>query len=246
MDRYFVWDQDEKFVEQFFAEVLYNHLAIELNLDLDLDPQAKADYLLNLLFTRRQVLSELCRASEGNARDFLVLSGKAFTRFRQQTGHQKIGLEEIKTASIELYRADKLSNISTEKPLEDFLSYLMHSVIREKRSRTFMVQHGNRFHPLLSRLYSARILHPLEVEWSHPDRPGERFSLITMDYGAYVSLRGTGSEPEQNAFWPNDDPRAVELDLVPLDDRRSIRRIVVPDPVLDDYWRKLETFSRGP
>jgi hypothetical protein len=236
MDPYFVWDKDDQFVEQFFAEVLYNHLALELDIPLDVSPEQKLQFILNLLFTQRRVLSELCRASEGNARDFLVLFGKAHTRFRQQAKHQKVGLEEVHAAAIELYRGDKYSNISTERHLEEFLVHLVHSVIRERRARTFMVRYESRLHPLLSRLYSARILHPLEVEWSHPDNPGQRYSLITMDYGTYVSFRGTKAEPEQPVFWPVDDPRATELDLVPLDDRRSIRRIVVPDETLDRYW----------
>lgn len=240
MDRYFVWDQDEKFVEQFFAEVLYNHLALELNLPLDRPAEEKIQFLLNLMFTQRRVLSDLCRASEGNARDFLVLCGKAHTRFRQQTGHQKIGLEDVNAASIELYRGDKYSNISTEKPLEDFLNHLVHSIIRDKRSRTFMVRHETRLHPLLCRLYSARILHPLDIEWSHPHEPGERYSLITMDYGTYVSFRGTKFEPEQSTFWSINDPRADELELVPIDDRRSIRRIVVAEEILNEFWAKMD------
>ena len=57
-----------------------------------------------------------------------------------------------------------------------------------------MVPYQSRNHPLLSRLFfSARILHPLNVEWSHPHNPGERYGLITMDYGTYASFRGTKS-----------------------------------------------------
>src|SRR5262249_19758453 len=137
----------------------------------------------------------------------------------------------------------KYSNISAEKPLEDFLDYLVHSIIREKRSRTFMVPYQMRLHPLLSRLFSARILHLLDVEWSHPHIPGERYSLITMDYRTYATFRGTQSEPEQTTFWPRDDPRTKELDLVPLDDRRSIRQIVVSEDALNDYWAKMEAIG---
>ena len=58
-----------------------------------------------------------------------------------------------------------------------------------------------------------------------------------MDYGTYVSFRGTKSEPDQRVFWTVDDPRvAKQEDMVPVDDRRSIRRIVVEKSVLDDFW----------
>lgn len=239
MDRFFVWDQDQEFVEQFFSEVLFNHLALELGSDMDVPAEQKAAHILNTLFTQRRVLSELCRASEGNARDFLVLFGKGHAKFRQQSGHQKIGLEDVHAAAIELYRGDKYSNISTETPLEDFLDHLVNSVIREKRSRTFMVPYQFRLHPLLNRLYSARILHLLDVEWSHPHKPGERYSLITMDFGTYAAFRGTQNEPEQATFWPIDHPKADELDLVPIDDRRSIRRIVVEKELLDKFWERM-------
>ena len=237
MDRFFVWDEDNAFVETFFAEVLFNHLAIDMPVDITLDAERKHDAILNL-FTQRHVLSELCRASEGNARDFLVLFGKAYAKFRQEGSREKIGLTDIYAASTDLYQGDKYSNISSEKPLEDFLDHLVHTIIKDKKSRTFMVPYQSYNHPLLSRLFSARILHPLSVEWSpHPHIPGERYRLITMDYGTYVSFKGTKSEPEQRVFWPCDDAEAgIREDLVPVDDRRSIRRIIVEKEVLDSFW----------
>ena len=173
-------------------------MAIELDLPLQTPPESKSEYIINQLFTQRKVFSEMCRASEGNTRDLLVLLGKAHGRFLQQEGHQRIGLEDVHGAASDLYRADKLSNIASEKALEAFLDHLVNDVIRERRSRTFMVPYDVRAHPLLTRLFSARILHPLEIEWSHPDKPGERYSLITMDYGTYAAFKGTKNEPLQN------------------------------------------------
>ncbi len=239
MDRFFVWDQDENFVESFFAEVLYNHLALEYDADFNIGTDDKLDIINNQLFTQHRVLSELCRASEGNARDFLVLFGKAYTKYRQQTSHQKIGLEEVHTAAIDLYRSDKYSNISSEKPLEDFLDHLVNSIIKEKKSRTFMIPYQSINHPILERLFSARILHPLNVEWSRPHLPGERYSLVTMDYGTYASFKGTRSEPHQEVFWDVNNPKSEELELVPIDDRRSIRQVVVEKNILDEFWAKM-------
>ena len=196
--------------------------------------------VLNKLFTQERAFVEMCRAAEGNARDMLVLFVKAHWRFCQQESHQRIGLDEVHNASTELYRGDKYSNIATEKHLEEFLEYLITSVIKEKKSRTFMVPFQQRNHPLLQRLYSARILHLLNYEWSHPHRPGERYSLVTMDYGTYVSFRGTKNEPQQKLFWPTDETQPP--DLVPFDDRRSIRRIIVSEDVLEKFWnRRAET-----
>ncbi len=237
MDRYFVWDEGEAVVEQFFAEVLYNHLATSLDLSLDTEATVKQDIVLSDLFTQVQVFSNLCRASEGNARDFLVIFAKALDEFSRQEGHQRIGLSDVYTASALWYRQDKQTSIASETHLEDFLGHLLNSVIRDRRARTFMIESGDMEHPLLRRMFAARILHPLNTVWSHPHRPGERFSLVTIDYGTYVSLKGTKGEPHDQVFWFEQDsiPNDVR-DLVPLDDRRSIRRIIVSRDILDRYW----------
>lgn len=230
MDSFFVWDRDEDFVENFFAEVLYNHLATELGVPSDLPD--KHNQVTSSLFTQRKAFSELCRASEGNARDFLVIFGRAHEIFRQSNEHDKISIDNVLKASIEWYRLDKYSNIATESNLENFMEYLVRDVIRDRRSRTFMIPHRSINHPLLERLFSARLLHPLNIEWSHPHKPGERYQLITIDYGAYASFKGTKFEP-QKVFWETGD--TTEQDIVPLDDRKSIRHIVVDKSALNSF-----------
>jgi hypothetical protein len=233
MDSYFVWENDQDFVEGFFAEVLYNHLAIELGVGLD--ERDKLNKILSL-FTQRKVFSELCRACEGNARDFLVIFGRAYDRFRQQKiAHEAIAVDDVHHASIEWYRTDKYISIASERWLEEFMQHLVQNVIRERKARTFMVPYSAISHPLLQRLFSGRLLHPLNIEWSHQDKPGERYHLISMDYGTYASFKGTKNEP-QKVFWQHDDKAFP--DLVPLDDRRSIRRIVLDEDVLEAFWAK--------
>lgn len=146
-----------------------------------------------------------------------------------------MSVEDVHHASIEWYRSDKYTSISSECYLEDFMQHLVQDIIRERKSRTFMVPDNGAYHPLLQRLFSGRLLHPLNIEWSHQDRPGERYHLISMDYGTYASFKGTKNEP-QKVFWQVDDK--TFQDLVPLDDRRSIRRIVLDEIDLDAYWAK--------
>ena len=96
-------------------------------------------------------------------------------------------------------------------------------------------------HPLLRRLFSARVLHPLDLEWSHPDKPGERYNLVLIDYGTYAAFKGTKNGPYETLFWKTDVPDTKNLpdDLVPLkNDSRSIRRIVVNSDTLDRYWKE--------
>ena len=61
--------------------------------------------------------------------------------------------------------------------------------------------------------------------------------LVSIDYGAYASFKGTRNEPADYLFWPFPEERQSDApaDLVPIDDRRSIRRIVVDKEVLDRF-----------
>jgi hypothetical protein len=77
---------------------------------------------------------------------------------------------------------------------------------------------------------NERILHKLSGFYSHKDLPGERYELFNIDYGAYVRFKGTVNEPYQMALpfitdLPKLSPDEQKF-MVPLDDKRSIRRIV--------------------
>jgi hypothetical protein len=237
MDRHFVWDEDSVFVENFFAGVLYNHLAVELRWDLALTPSEKRGLVVSTCFTQENVLTELCRACEGNARDFLILFGYALTAFCNHEPKQRhrIGIPDVNRAAADLYRQDKAAGVSAEPHLDQFLSHLVEDVIRNKKSRSFMVPYRLRQHPLLRRLYSARLLHLQEREWSHPSNPGERYSIVTMDYGSYVTLKGTKQEVSPVLYTNTADGSSGDEDLVPVDDRRSIRRIVITEDVLQRF-----------
>ena len=238
MDRYFVWDQNAAFVEGFFAELLFNHLALGLNESVVCESTAKANAVRGTMFTQDKVFTELCRASEGNARDFLVIFGRAYADFMREAARERIGLPDVQRAAIEWYRQDKLASIETEPNLQGFLQYLIEDVIRDKKARAFMVPAGSIRHPLLRRLFAARILHPLDIEWAHPHRPGDRYCLVSIDYGTYASFKGIRNEPKEMLFLLESPDQGVSPeDLVPMgNDRRSIRRIVVTPDVLDKHW----------
>ena len=234
LDNYFVWEEDKDGVQQFFAQALYNHLAEALQWPLDALPNVKAHRIHQEFFTQEKAFVELCRAAEGNCRDFLNVFRLAYFEFRRDSNAQAIGLPQVHKASENWYRQDKLRNIAGEGGYEVFLNYLIQDVIRERRSKTFMVSYRDINHPLLSRLFTARLLHPLRTTWSHPDRPGEPYHLVTIDYGCYLALQNTRAAPAQQVFFYAGDTEAAQYnDLVPLDDRRSIRRIVVKREDLD-------------
>lgn len=67
--------------------------------------------------------------------------------------------------------------------------------------------------------------------YADKDKPGIRYNIYTLDYGCYVDLKATKGEPEfevDAATGTNGGDQVV----VPFDDNRRIRRIVVPRELL--------------
>lgn len=233
LDQYFVWEEDNQGAQSFFAQVLYNHLAERIGWNLDIAAEQKHQGVVEL-FTQEPAFGELSRAAEGNCRDLLNIFRMSFDEFRRDESARRIGIPQVQAAAETWYRQDKLRNIQDDGRKEDFLNHLIQEIIRNKKSKTFMVSYRDINHPLLARLFSARLLHPLRTTWSHPDRPGEPYHLVTMDYGCYVALKHTRAAPEEQIFFVPEETTARD-DLVPLDDRRSIRRIVLPRESLDKF-----------
>lgn len=233
LDQHFVWEEDEDRAELFFGQVLYNHLAGDLNLDLARSGEQKRQDIVKMFFTQDRAFSDLCRAAEGNCRDLLNIFRASFAKFIKDKGSDRIGIPQVNQGAEEWFSGEKLRTIQTDGRLEEFLNHLTTNIIRGRKTKTFMVHSRDIHHPILLKLYAARLLHPLRTIWRHPDQPGDPYRLVTMDFGCYVSLRNTKSAPNEQLFFSPDD-RQFD-DLVPLDDRRSIRRVVVDRQTLDSF-----------
>jgi hypothetical protein len=230
IDKYLIFDEKTAFVSEFFGQLLYNHLGVELGWDLSLTPQKKIS-LVKLFFTQEAAFTELVRAAEGNCRDFICIFSKAYLEgYRQSMASKSISIPQVCNASSSWYTNEKESNIKTELKAQRTLTVLLDRVLKGYKSRTFLVEMGNEEHPNLIRLLNERILHRLNEVYSHPDRPGLRYELFTLDHGAYIKFRGTVNEARQEVFFYSTEVATLEDEerksVVPFDDRRSIRRIV--------------------
>jgi hypothetical protein len=241
LDGFFLWDEDREGVMTFFSEVLYNHLAEPLGWAMGRSPADKRNHVTSFFFTQERCLQELVRASEGNCRDLLNILRSAYSEFRRGRG-ARIGIDHIATAAKTWYRNAKLANLSRGTRDEEFLNFLIQDVIKNKRSRSFMVAYQDAQHPMLIRLLNLRLLHRMRTTWSHPDRPGEPYHIFAIDYGCYADLKGTRSEPRQEIFFFAQDspqenlPPLDSQEVVPLPDRRSIRRIVLSRKQIDKFY----------
>lgn len=237
IDRYLVYDDRAEFVMEFFGQLLYNHLGAELGWDLTLDADRKVA-TVRQLFTQEAAFVELVRAAEGNCRDFICIFSKAYLEgFRQRGGAKSISIPHVCDASSSWYANEKEANIRAEEEVGRTMSYLLNNVLKGYKSRTFLVEATKAEHPRLIRLLNERILHRLTEVYSHPDNPGLRYEIFTLDHGAYVRFRGTVNEPKQNVFLFAEDVSALPADereyTVPIDDKRSIRRIVFDPECLE-------------
>jgi len=177
------------------------------------------------------------RAAEGNCRDFLCIFSKSFFEgYRQHGGANAISIPHVRSAAAGWFDNEKYANIRDEKGPCDTLKFIINQVITGYKSRTFMVEASKASSSALTRLLNERVLHKLSGFYSHQDRAGERYELFCVDYGAYVKFKDTKNEPYQIVMPLTNELASLNNDerryMVPLDDKRSIRRIVFDPDML--------------
>ena len=84
---------------------------------------------------------------------------------------------------------------------------------------------------MVQRLFDARVLHLMKRGYADKDNPGVRYNIYSLDYGTYVDLLNTSKQPELG--FGQDEGERSEF-IVPFDDKRSIRRIILTEKDLGD------------
>ncbi len=97
-----------------------------------------------------------------------------------------------------------------------------------RRARSFLLPRALEKHPTVQKLFDARVLHHMQRGYADKDKPGVRYNIYAIDYGTYVDLMGTSREPEIALGFDEVGPSVI----VPFDDKRSIRRIVLDESIL--------------
>lgn len=227
LDDYFVYDRNPEQIAALFEDVLFRHLQSELpDTFLNAHNIAEPEQLRQALFTEKATLVELVRAGEGVARDFLGIFASSYLRSVRET-NRKITLSSVEEAAREWYETDKRSTLS---PSHDrALRQIVHEVIGERQSKSFLVDQSESDHPMIRELFDLRVLHLMRKGYSDKENPGKRFNIYAVDYGTYVDLKRTKA---QISFDMPEVPGPDDERVVPFDDRRSIRRIVLSPAAL--------------
>ncbi|HZN14227.1 MAG TPA: hypothetical protein VFB78_08175 [Acidimicrobiales bacterium] len=218
LDDFMVFEQNEDRARVFFRDLLTAHLMSD---DLPAAVVNRPGGLIANGFRDRRAFDELVRASEGVPRDAINVASKAAMR----ASDQKIAVEDVRVAAQSWFTSDKEAALRSRDDATRLLRWVIDQVIRGKRSRGFLVNQDQARDPLLLTLFDARVLHVVRRGYSAQDRPGERFDVWVIDYGAYVDLISTKFEPQ--GLLPagtDDDPHWVD---VPSQDLRAIRRAIL-------------------
>jgi hypothetical protein len=241
LDDYFVYDRNAEQTIMLFAELLFRHIYAEVDAQdatsaasvdgqLEIVPSrpymtdahgiATADALIRRLFASPDAFKELVRAGEGVARDFINIFSSAFFSSVRRS-RPSIDMKAVQEAARDWYEKDKAPNVDEEQ--ERFLRTIIESVIAERRARSFLLEKQYEKDRLILSLFDFRLLHLVQRGYADKDNPGVRYNIYTLDYGTYVDLIGTQRAPEDDFTEDIHDEDTV----VPFDDRRSIRRIIL-------------------
>ena len=168
---------------------------------------------------------ELVRASEGVVRDLINIFTLAFFNARRR-GRSNIDRQAIIEAARQWFEQDKAQHL--DEQLQAILRRIVDDVIGKRRARSFLLPRNLERHPIIQKLFDSRVLHHMQRGYADKDNPGIRYNIYTLDYGTYVDLIGTSKQPQLELL-----PQAPANDLiVPFDDKRSIRRIVLSEQFL--------------
>lgn len=227
LDNYFVFDRNPEQITDIYADVLLRHLSSELPEEYlkKTHSVSSARQLSSRLFTERNTCSELARASEGVIRDLINIFTQAFFNAHRRE-RDSIDKRSVLESARQWFEQDKAQYLDDH--LQEVMRRIVDEVIGRKRARSFLLPRDLEKNPIIQKLFDARVLHHMQSGYADKDNPGVRYNIYTIDYGTYVDLIGTSKEPKLYLEPETDEDDSV----VPYDDKRSIRRIILNEAIL--------------
>ncbi|MGB6230950.1 MAG: hypothetical protein WBF53_12595 [Litorimonas sp.] len=133
LDDYFVYDVNAETATEFFRDLLFKHMTAFAG-ERGLNEKNGAE-VVSAIFSQDRFFSELVRASEGVARDFINILQLAAMRADQS----KITMHEVRTASKDCFERDKQRSLDTRPRARALLDWIRDSVIENRRARAFLL-----------------------------------------------------------------------------------------------------------
>lgn len=229
IDEYYVFDRNPTEITKVFTKILYKHIVSELPINYLEDTYSlkTSNQFIQGIFSGKLAFNELVPASEGVIRDFINIFNLAFFDV-QRKGLKNIDKKTIIESGRQWFENDKSKNL--DEILHQKIRLIIDEDIWNKKARSFLVSRELERHPIIQQLFDARVIHLVKKGYYDKDNPDVRYNIYSLDYGTYVDLINTSKQPEID-FVKND-----ELDnstIVPFDDNRSIRRIILTENILN-------------
>jgi len=225
LDEFMVFEQNEERARTFFRGLLFKHITAgreESSADTSIAAIRNESEFIAEGFTDRRAFDELVRAAEGVPRDAINIAARAALR----ASSSRISVPDCRAAARAWFQADKEAALTGRTDALPLLNWIIDRVIREKRARGFLVNQRSAAAPLLLAMFDARVLHVVRKGYSAQDEPGERYDVYVIDYGAYVDLIHTKSEPLGTLSLGEYEDGGGYVD-VPTQDLRAIRRSIL-------------------
>lgn len=162
----------------------------------------------------------MARAAEGVVRDLINIFSHAFFDSKRR-GRDSIDRKAVQMGARKWFEQDKSNHL--DETLNESLRNIVDNVIGKRKSKSFMIPKHLEKHPIIQRLFDARVLHLMQRGYADKDNPGSRYNIYSLDYGTYVDLLGTSKQPDIDLTVEGGGEELV----VPFDDKRSIRRIIL-------------------
>jgi hypothetical protein len=139
---------------------------------------------------------QLCLASGGVPRDFLVLFNKCCATINEST--TKINVPTVREVAIANYTNKKVAlekdSLMNESILEHVINYLRDKVFVEKRTNVFLMdnetlERDDEIKNLIRELIDLRFLHIIDNNTSAAPSDGKRYSAYLLDVSLYTNGR---------------------------------------------------------
>lgn len=139
---------------------------------------------------------QLCLASGGVPRDFLVLFNKCCSTLNESSN--KINVPTVREVAIQNYVNKKVAlekdSLVNEGILEKVINYLRDKVFTEKRTNVFLIdndtlERDEEIKNLIRELIDLRFLHIIDSNTSAAPSDGKRYSAYLLDISLYTNGR---------------------------------------------------------
>jgi hypothetical protein len=225
LDSFFIVDAEPQRLYRVSLELLQKHVLSEMPTESSEDfavLNSTQDFKSSF-FTSDSTFVELVRASGGIPRELIIIFARSYLDTIRRE-RKKIDIKSIMTAAQHFFDNDKGPNLSEGQ--KRLLGRIMNVVIGDRSARSFLVPDELDNNEVLQGLYDKRVIHRILRGYSDKDSPGKRYNIYTLDYGTYVKLKSTSKEPKFDFL---EEGNFGEDFVVPFDDNRKIRRIVLDE-----------------